>query len=106
MPQKKCKIKGSPPHLNTVNLSGEPKVVNTTEYTRILGMNIAGNMSMRQHIESGEKNMLNDLRRKLGAVKHLGKQLPERCRKQLAAGLIMGKIMYAFQRKEKLKESD
>ena len=44
-------------------------------------MNIAANMSLKQHIETGERNMLSELRSKLGAVKHLGKQLPEKCRK-------------------------
>ena len=37
LPQKKCKTKGSPPHLDTVNYVGEPKIVNSTNYTRIWG---------------------------------------------------------------------
>ena len=33
----------------------------------------------------------------MGAIKHLGRQLPTKCRKTLATGLILGKIMYMIQ---------
>ena len=48
-------------------------------------------------LTSGEKALLSNLRSKLGGLKHLGKQLPVKCRKMLATGLIMSSVTYMIQ---------
>ena len=40
---------------------------------------------------------MGELRRKLGGLKHLGRQLPISCRKVLAQGFMMGKLIYLIQ---------
>ena len=52
---------------------------------------------MGAHIETGEKHLLGELRKKLGAMKHLSKQFPTNCRKTLATGIILSKIIYMIQ---------
>ena len=97
VPQKRAKIKGTPPKLETIGLEGEHKTIQAKFYTRILGYNLQNNLSMKAHMETGEKNLLGDLRRKLGALKHLGKQLPTNSRKILVNGIIWSKINYIIE---------
>ena len=54
-------------------------------------------MSYKAHIESGEKNILGEMRKKLGALKYLGKQLPKSCRKTLATGLLVSRARYLIE---------
>ena len=83
VPRKRARTRGSPPYLDTVGENGEMKRINAEKYTRILGYNIQDNLTMNAHLATGEKHLLGQIRQKLGAIKHLGKQLPSSCRKTL-----------------------
>ena len=90
--QKKCKIRGDPPSLQTISNLGERKLITARDHTRILGCNISENLSWKQHILTGELPLLKEIKKKLGAIKHLGHQLPASCRLTLATGLIQSKL--------------
>ena len=61
---------------------------------RILGGILQANMSWSAHLESGLKALLPRVRRQLGALQSLGRKIPVRCRKTLAHGFILSKLLY------------
>ena len=58
------------------------------------GLNLQSDLSWRSHLESGEKPLLQTLRKRLGALCHLGKTIPKSGRLVLLNGLILSKIIY------------
>ena len=92
--QKRGKTNGTPPHLIVEKEPGVLKKIENKEYTRILGANIQGNVLWSNHLETGEKALLPQVRKQLGSLKHLGGQIPASCRMKLARGLILGKMSY------------
>ena len=56
---------------------GEVEVIKNQKFTRLLGLNFYRDLSWRAHLELGTKLLLPTLRRRLGAWKHLGNQLPK-----------------------------
>ena len=97
VPQKRVRVQGNPPYLDTRDNNGELKRVIAAKYTRILGYNLQENLTMNSHLESGEKCLLGQLRQKLGAIKHIGQLMPPNCRKTLATGLLLSRIQYMIQ---------
>ena len=59
-----------------------------------MGCNVPHNLSWHAHLQGGEKALLGELRKKLGTLKFLSHQLPRKCRKILAEGLIWSKATY------------
>ena len=78
--------------MNTEN--NGTKVINDEKYCRILGTNVQNNLNWFAHLEGGVKALLPDVRKKIGALKHLGKKIPSRCKNILARGLVTSKITY------------
>ena len=82
----------------TVTLdTGEVKTIVAEKYTRILGCNLLHNLTWQSHLQSGKKPLLGDLRRKLGTLKYLSHQMPHKCRKILAEGIIWSKVTYLIE---------
>ena len=94
--QKRGKTPGEPPHLIVENQSkpGEMLRIRDSECLRILGTNIQPNISWQKHLEGGKKAVLPGIRRQLGQLKMMGRQLPRASRKILAEGLLMSKFIY------------
>ena len=92
--QKRNKIKGEITQIRTVNDKGEPKIVTPTQSIRVLGGNLQQNLGWDAHLENGELALPPALRKRLGALKHLGKEIPTKCRLTLANGIIMSKVIY------------
>ena len=92
--QKKARTPGQPPSLTTTDDAGKLKIIKAEKNTRILGCNIQENIHWQGHLETGEKPALPDLQRKLGAIRHLSKQLPQGCKKILVNGIILSKLVY------------
>ena len=78
--QKRCKIKGEPPTLQTLTDKGESKEVKVMKSNILLGGTLQNDLKWRAHLESGEEPMLSNLRKKLGALKHLSKNIPRKSR--------------------------
>ena len=92
--QKRQRVTGPAPELRTVDENREEKIITSGKSTCVLGCNFQDNLSWKEHIISGEKPLLTEARKKLGALKHLASQLPQNCRKLLANGLVIAKINY------------
>ena len=92
--QKRNKIKGTQPEIVTTDENGEILTIRPGTSLRILGGNFHRNLSWTAHLEVGENALLPALRKRLGALKHLSKEIPKKCRLILANGLIMSKIVY------------
>ena len=92
--QKRARLPGSPPQLVFTADNGDIKEINDRGQTRILGINFLGNMTWLGHLETGHKSLLPSIRRQLGALQHLGRKLPFRCRNFLAEGLIVSRFCY------------
>ena len=92
--QKRTKIKGTQPELVTKDDNGDDLVIKPGMSIRILGGNFHRNLSWSGHLEVGELPLLPTLRKRLGALKHLSKGIPKKCRLILANGFIMSKIIY------------
>ena len=97
VPQKRCRIKGSPPYLTVTETTGEIKVIAAKQHIRLLGANIQDNFSWRLHLLDGEKAVILALRHKLGSLKHIAAQLPRKSRHTLANRLILSKNNYLVQ---------
>ena len=74
--QKKAKLPGVPPSLDTINEMNEPVQILDSKCCRILGANLANDMTWRQHLESGPKALLPNIRKCLGSLKFLGRKIP------------------------------
>ena len=92
--QKACKVAGEPPQLLTIDDQGNNKIVRASLQAKCLGGNLQSNLLWQAMLETGEDAVIPILRKKLGTLKFLGKNMPEKCRKLLANGLILGKINY------------
>ena len=92
--QKRAKTRGFPPKLVTRSNTGENKLVIAERQTRILGCEIPDNLTWKPHIISGSKPLIKDLRKTLGGLKHLSRQLPLNCRRKLVTGLMQSKAAY------------
>ena len=92
--KKRAKIKGDPPKLETTLPNGDNKTIHHSKYIRLLEGNLQNDMTWRGHIEMGKKALLPSVRSKLGGLKLLAKQIPEKGCLILANGLILSKINY------------
>ena len=96
MKQKRVHIKGVQPSLTVENEKGELKEIKPEIYIRLLGVNLEENLSWNAHLLSGQKSLLPDLRKQLGSLKFISKEIPYTNRRILASGLIISRILYAI----------
>ena len=73
------------------------KTIKAQQYTRLLGININRDLNWSDHLENGEKSILPILRKQIGALSLLVKQLPKTSRLMLSNGLFMSKLCYLIQ---------
>ena len=92
--QKRTKLAGQPPTLDVVNDRNEDIEIMDGKVCRILGANLANDLTWRQHLETGPKALLPNLRKCIGSLKHLGKKIPSGCRNTLVKGLITSRLSY------------
>ena len=59
-----------------------------------MGLNFKHNLAWSSHLEDGDKPLLPNLRKCLGALKNAGKQIPCASRNTLARGIIISKLSY------------
>ena len=94
--QKKGRTPGEPPHLMVEDpeKQGELIKIKDAKNFRLLGANLQGNIHWKHHLETGKKAVLPTIRKQLGSLQQLGKQLPQSTRKTLAEGMLLSKFSY------------
>ena len=92
--QKRTKTLGEPPTLEVRNNEGNLETVNDRKSCRILGLNLENNLTQNSHLETRGKALLPSLRKNLGALKTLGKQIPRGSRNTMARGLLLSRLTY------------
>ena len=92
--QKACKVQGQPPHLNTIDEHGNAKTVHTSSSEKCLGATLQQDLQWKAMLETGQDALLPSLRKKLGILRHLGRNMPRSCKQLLANGLLIGKLNY------------
>ena len=95
--QKQPRITGDPPQLSVRKPGGTIKLITPDKQVRLLGGNIQENLSWQAHLETGEKPLLPELRKKLGALRHPGTGVPRRTRLRLANSIIMSRLIICCQ---------
>ena len=92
--QKQCKTQGTPPYLVTLTDKGDIKVLSPKESSICLGGTLQRDLQWKSMIETGEEAILPILRKKLGALKFIGRDIPRNGRLLLSNGIILGKLNY------------
>ena len=92
--QKRCRMDNRTPTLNVTDDRGQPKEIKVSEYCRLLGGNFSNNLEWKSQLESGEKSVLPGVRSKLGALRHVADEIPEKGRKLLTEGIIISRLAY------------
>ena len=92
--QKLCKLKGVPPSLLTWTDKGNIKEVIAQTSATCLGGILQRDLQWKCQIETGENAILPVLRKKLGAMKFIGRRIPRAGKLLLANALILGKLNY------------
>ena len=95
--QKRAKLSDSPPTLTVKDKDGQDKTLSVRQYTRLLGGNVSNNLTWTHHIESGDKAMIPQLRKQMGALNMLSKQIPQSSKLILSNGLIISRVCYLIQ---------
>ena len=94
--QKRQKLRGFQPTLETINELGEVENIKPKKQIRLLGITLEQNLSWKQHLITGDKAVLPTARKQLGSLKRISKQIPRKSRLQLANGLILSRISYGM----------
>ena len=76
--QKRAKVECNPTVFTVINQDNEVVDIDNQVHTRILGINMNQDLSWRSHFELGEKPLLPTLRKRLGAITHLGNTIPRK----------------------------
>ena len=92
--QKRCKTKGNPPGLMGLDEDDNPIWKTAATNCRLLGANIGRDLSWKSHLMTGEKPVFPALRRQLGILAHVSKNIPQRSRKIIAEGIVLSKLKY------------
>ena len=87
--QKRGKTPGLPPELTVTTMQGQQETIRDRQSVRILGLNVQKNLTWRSHLETGLKPLLPGLRKNLGALRSLGRQIPQGSRNTMAIGILL-----------------
>ena len=92
--QKRPRIKDVQPKLTVRKPNGEIKTILPAKHVKLLGGYLQENSNWEAHLEGAEKALLPDIRRKIGAIKHLGVNIPRATKLRLANAFVISKILY------------
>ena len=92
--QKRCKVGGRPPSILVRNKQGIVEDKQAGRECRLLGANLSNDLTWKAHLTGGEKPLIPAIRKQLGRLKFICKNIPIKCRKILAEGMLMSRIKY------------
>ena len=92
--QKRGRVKGNAPEIKITGKDGQPETLKAKKDCRLLGANLAQDLTWTAHLVTGEKPLLPEIRKQAGAIKYISREIPKRSRKTLAEGLLISRIQY------------
>ena len=100
--QKRAKIQGVPPVLEVQELvknndgteTLEDKIITDKKVTRMLGLNIQNNLLWEGHLTSGKKAVLPGVRRQIGLISKLARNMSFKARLHLTNSLVISRLTY------------
>ena len=94
--QKRARVEDDPV-IMTIDTQEGQKIISNSKHGRILGLNLQDDLGWRSQLETGPKPLLPCLRKRVGQLRHIGKQIHKKGRLILANGLIVSKVIYMIQ---------
>ena len=94
MKQKACKLKGNPPVLKTLDELGNIKEIKAKCQEKCLGGTLQKDLQWQALLETGDDPLIPTLKKKLGMIKYVAKNIPKRSKILLINGLVIGKMNY------------
>jgi len=92
--QRRTAAIGQPPTLQIQLLDGSTEVIKVSDSIRLLGINLANDLTWNSHITTGEKHLLTGIRKQIAGLTQVTKYIPSDGRLTLANGLIVSRIQY------------
>ena len=80
--------------LTTLDSKGKPIVPKNN--VKLLGLNISSNLTWTHHLETGKEAVFSKCKKRLGALKFVGKNASVKTKKLLANACIMSKLLYGI----------
>ena len=94
LPQRRTVTDGHAPTLETTDDNGEDKIVEASTEALLLGGTFHQTTSWKAHVDSGEEAILPKLRKKLGMLRYIGKNMKMKGKMMLANGYILSRVIY------------
>ena len=94
--QRESKSTGEPPKIPVQLENGDFKDLKAAKECVILGATLHKNIQWQSHIMSSKDSLLSTLRKRIGRLKYLGRNIPWRSKKLLAEGLVISKLLYVL----------
>ena len=94
MKQKRIKQNGTTPELIVRTDKNEVKVIKSCKSTILLGGTIQQNSTWQAHLETGEEPVIPKLRKLLGNLKFIGREIPEKGKLILVNGILISRMIY------------
>ena len=92
--QKKAHLRDNPPVLRVVTTQGTVKTIVAEKETLLLGCTLQDNTSWQMHLDTGHNALIPKLRKRLGAIKYIGKDLPQKARLLLINSYLISTLLY------------
>ena len=92
--QKCTRMKENPPSLTVNTTDGETKTIHPKKDSILLGATLQKNTTWQSHLNKGENALLPKMRKRLGALKHVGKDLTKEAKLLLVNGHLISHLLY------------
>ena len=89
MKQKRARIPGSPPSLTVITPQNTTKVITAGKNILLLGATLQDNSTWQSHLETGNNALIPKIRKKLGAIKYIGRDLSKDAKQLLVNGYVL-----------------
>ena len=92
--QKQAHLRDSPPSLNVLTTQGTAKTIAAEKETLLLGCTLQNNTTWQLHLETGHNALIPKLRKRLGALKYIGKDLSQKANLLLVNSYMISTLLY------------
>ena len=92
--QKRSKLGGEGPKLRVTGNNGQIKILEGVKTCKLLGGIIQDNLSWRGHLLDTKDSLVPTLKKRLGCLKYIGKNIEKKGKLLLTNGFFVSKLLY------------